>query len=103
MFDALVLIGGAKNVSALQANGAANAWVAETLKHCKAVGAAGDAVKLLQYPAGLAGITVSDSKATVEDGVVTGPAADATFAQSFINELKKHRAWDRKNVDALPA
>jgi catalase len=108
LFDALLLIGGAASVTTLEKNGAAQAWIAETLKHCKAVGASSEAVKLLAYPAGIAGLQISaagkEGKLTVDDGVVTvGSEADGAFGQAFVAELKKHRAWDRKNVDKLPA
>jgi len=111
IFDALVLIGGPANVATLQANGNALAFICEQLRHCKAVAAASEAVRLLQFPCGLAGLEVSapggSSKVTVDDGVVSlsapGGATQSEFTDAFINELKKHRAWARKNVNRIPA
>jgi len=106
LFDGLALVGGA-HVAELQANGNCLAFVAETLKHCKAVCAAAEAVQLLHYPAGVAGLALAkpgEGEGTVvDDGVVTAAEPKADFVQQFVTALKQHRAWARKGVDKIPA
>jgi len=113
VFDGLLLIGGPVHVATLETQGSALAFVCETLRHCKAVGACSDAVKLLLYPAGVAGIKLAGAgdagqgEVHEEDGVVTQarPAQGKlqAFTNAFIQALKQHRAWDRKGVDKIPA
>lgn len=112
-FDGLALIGGEASVATLEQTGSVSAFVCEALKHCKPVSASGDALRLLAYPAGVAGIALakpgsgaSDAGASVvDDGVVSSAAANpgAEHVSRLIEALKKHRAWDRKGVDKIPA
>lgn len=108
LFDGVALIGGEASVATLEQTGAVSAFLCETLKHCKPVCASGDALRLLAYPTGVAGIALAksgSSDSVADDGVVSSAAANpgADHAAKFIEALKKHRAWDRKGLEKIPA
>ena len=104
LFDSVALIGGS-HTSLLQANGNVKAFVAEALKHCKAVMATGNTIPLLTYPCQVAGITLSDGsdKLVNDQAVVTSGKQTKEVLTAFVEAMKLHRCWDRKGVDAIPA
>jgi catalase len=107
MYDALLIAGGRDSVATLERQGDALHFVNETFKHCKAIGALGEAVGLLGA-AQVGGVGVSDSaEPNVDVGVVTladGAAAAAVddFAERFVEAIAQHRHWSREQ-DRVPA
>lgn len=102
LFDAVAIVGGS-HIPALQAEGTVSGFLAEALKHHKAVAVSGEAVALIQFPCQLAGIQLTaDGTAVVNDqAVVTGQLGNDAI-KAFIDEMKKHRCWSR-NVLPIPA
>ena len=106
LFDGVALIGGEASVATLEQTGSVVGFLLEAFKHCKPICASGDALRLLLYPAGVAGITLAKlgaSEAVSDDGVVSSASPGKEHVSKFIDALKKHRAWERKGVDKIPA
>lgn len=71
LFDALYIPGG-DHVSTLMKQGRVIHWIREAFGHCKAIGATGEAVKLVQTACGVDGMTFSTNAGVVDAyGVVT--------------------------------
>ncbi len=106
MFDALFVPGGLSSVETLKTHGDALNFVNETFKHCKALGATGAGVMLLEA-SGLAGVSLADLSGDVvaASGVVTSrmPGESAEFTESFIEAIAQHRHWDRRMKEQVPA
>jgi catalase len=73
--------------------GNATHYILESYKHCKAIGCSGDAERLI--PRELIG----------RPGVVSAGAKPSwnEFSKKFVAAISNHRAWDRADVDAVPA
>jgi catalase len=100
LYDGVFVAGGRQSVDALRADGDALHFVAETFKHCKPLGAAGEGVDLLRA----AGIDPAASGA--EQGVVlaAGQTDAQSLAQQFMTALGQHRFWQRSSLAAaIPA
>ncbi|GII52343.1 catalase [Planotetraspora thailandica] len=103
LYDAVLVPGGPFSVRTLSEDGQAVHFVTEAYKHCKAVGALGEGVRLLDtahvgvWRAGSREGTVSDQ------GVVThlGPVSDE-FVEAFVAAVAVHRHWGR-DPDPVPA
>ncbi|MCU0684556.1 MAG: DJ-1/PfpI family protein [Polyangiaceae bacterium] len=94
LFDAVYVPGGAASVQALAAGGSAAPFLQETFRHCKAIGATGDAVPWVQKVLGLDQPTIG-----VNLGVVWGqPSELDTFTQGFVAAVAEHRHWQREHV-----
>ncbi len=103
LFDAVLVPPGA--AEALRTQGDAVHFIAEAFKHCKPIGALGEAVDLLPF-ARVEGIDLAGPGGVTEDkGVVTtrDPAATAEFARVFIHAIARHRHWNRETKAMVPA
>lgn len=103
LYDAVLVPGGDQSVRTLAEDGDAVHFVAEAFVHCKAVGALGAGIGLLER-AGINGVEVaSNGGGTVSDaGVVTGTGPGGDFAAKLIEAVRAHRHWTRKK-DHVPA
>ncbi len=89
VFDAVYVAGGA-GVNVLTEQPAALHFVAEAFKHCKPIGAAKDALKLLE-------------KAIPEIKIPAAGVCTNGKLQDFVNDIKQHRFWDREVNPVVPA
>jgi catalase len=107
LYDGVIVASGPESVSTLASDGDAVHFVLEAFKHCKPVGAFGEAVRLLE-DAGLHEVRLAAKDDTVitDQGVVTTPEAGGTlppgFVTSYLEALASHRAWQRP-TQAIPA
>jgi catalase len=117
MFDSLYVPGG-EHVSTLLKQGRVIHWVREAFGHCKAIGATGEAVKLVQTACAVEGMTFatgSDSDVVDSYGVVTAGGAgnvrsvgDAlkmvkgakNFLDAYAFNISQHRNFTRE-LDGL--
>ncbi len=90
LFDALYIPEGA-GLNELSANGDVAEFINDAYKHCKVIGADGDAT-------GLMSVTNFAAKAQNEDGglLLTSEAATPQFAADFIAAMGQHRYWERE-------
>ncbi|HEU0086163.1 MAG TPA: catalase [Pseudonocardiaceae bacterium] len=100
VYDAVVVPGGADSVRTLSGDGYAVHFVAEAIKHAKAVGALGAGVSLVERAAaGVVRVAGQDGSVTGDHGVISAAGADGTvpdeFVDAFCTALGQHRAWDR--------
>ncbi|MHB1152187.1 MAG: catalase [Eubacteriales bacterium] len=102
MYDAVYAAGGVKSTSTLMGQGDSIHFINEAFKHCKTIGASGEAVDFLcacQIPE----ITIAgDNQSTkpVSDfGVITvkNTSQMDNFCNEFINAIAQHRHWTRKS------
>ena len=93
-FDAVYIPDGAQAATGLAASGEVRHFLLEAYKHAKALGLGGDATIVLEK----AGLPYRDDAA---NGIVIG--SDAAIAERFIAAMGRHRAWDRADLDAVPA
>jgi catalase len=107
MYDAVLIAGGRESVETLRSHGDALHFVNETFRHCKTIGALGDAVRLLA-DSQIVGVDLSETGEPIADqGVVTlaGTAARTdtrAFSQRFVEMIGKYRHWEREK-DRVPA
>ncbi|MBR8829784.1 MAG: Catalase HPII [Chroococcopsis gigantea SAG 12.99] len=104
IFDAIYIPGGANSVKMLQANAEALHFIMEAFKHCKAIGATGEAVKLLET-AGITGVDISQNGLRSQSGVISSQETGdlSSFNQNFIDAIAEHRFWGRTFKTAVPA
>lgn len=107
VYDAVLVPGGQDSVAALSGDGYAVHFVAEAIRHAKAVGALGAGVSLVERASAGAVRVAGEGNAVVSDhGVVSvagnNGAVPAEFVDSFCTALGQHRAWER-NTAAIPA
>lgn len=116
MFDSIYIPGG-EHVATLIKQGRVIHWVREAFGHCKAIGATGEAVKLVQVACGVDGMAFS-TNADVTDsyGVVTAGGIDAgsgsvsdglkmlkgakNFLDAYAFNISQHRNFKRE-LDGL--
>ncbi|KAI0200752.1 catalase [Astrocystis sublimbata] len=90
MFDALFVPGGEESIKTLQKSGRAVHWIREAFGHLKAIGATGEAVKLLEHAISLPEIKMSDDGTTIESyGVVTIGKISPDSLKGAVNILKE--------------
>ncbi|WP_285495594.1 catalase [Actinomadura sp. NBRC 104425] len=104
LYDAVVIPGGEESVRTLSEDGDALHFVAETYKHCKAIGALDAGVELLGR-AGLSTLQIAtEGLVEVDQGVVTRRGAgapggpDDNFKRELINAIAAHRHWTRNKA-----
>ena len=107
VYDAVIVPGGTESVATLGQDGYAVHFVAEAIKHAKAVGALGAGTELVARAAnGSARVEVDGDRVGEDLGVVSAPGATGSvpdeFVESFCTALGRHRAWERR-TDAVPA
>jgi catalase len=115
LVDAVFIPGGEKSVVTLGKSGRALHWIREAFGHLKAIGATGEAVKLVNDTLALKQVSISFDHSAVESyGVVTVSQASAdsfreayeagknapSFVGKFIYAISCHRVWGRE-LDGL--
>lgn len=93
VFDALYVPGGADAAKSLSTSGLTLGTIAEAFKHLKAL-AFGDESVVLLAQAGIHG-------GAPQAGVLVGPAK--TIVTPFLEAIGRHRVWERKNLEGVPA
>ncbi|TVY36696.1 Catalase [Lachnellula subtilissima] len=97
MFDSIYIPGG-EHIAMLQKQGRVVHWVREAFGHCKAIGATGEAVKLVQTACGIEGMAFSTNAEVVDSyGVVT---AAGGFEPSGVKEALNMVKGAKGFVDA---
>lgn len=114
MFDSLYIPGG-EHVSTLMQQGRVIHWVREAFGHCKAIGATGEAVKLVKMACEVEGMVFGDADVVDSYGVVTasrvgGPESviegvkmvkgAKKFLDAYAWNISQHRNFQRE-VDGL--
>ncbi|KAK5034415.1 catalase 1 [Exophiala sideris] len=119
MFDAIFVPGGEKSIKTLMSNGLARFYVKEAFAHCKAIGATGEGVELVEAALKEApGATVAgkgtdavvdwygvvtaqtpDDESTVKKGIKMASEAK-DFTGKFFHNIAMHRNWQRE-LDGL--
>jgi len=103
LFDAVFVPGGDKSVHTLSTEPRAVEFVAEAYKHCKAIGATGEGMALLEA----AGISANDREPPRKGRKPSGPPGiaigkDASMngvAREFIEAVAQHRHWGRERQE----
>lgn len=90
LFDAVYIPHGL-GLNALAENDDALEYLNDAYKHCKVIGADGEASEIISA-APFAGKITNDD----EGVIVTSEIASEAFAQEFINAMTKHRFWHRE-------
>ena len=90
MFDAIYVPHGS-DLSEIADSGEVQEFLNDAYKHCKVIGADGEASKIVSNAPFIAEITNFDSGI-----VMTSEIATAGFAKEFINAMKMHRFWQRE-------
>ena len=116
MFDSLYLPGG-EHIGALAKQGRVIHWIREAFGHCKAIGATGEAVQLMQTAVGIDGMVFSSTADVVDCyGVVTAGGVGASvggvgqslkmlkgaknFLDAYAFSISQHRNFQRE-LDGL--
>ncbi|HEY1770268.1 MAG TPA: catalase [Chthoniobacterales bacterium] len=100
LFDATYIPGGAKSAASLAKDERALHFVNETYKHCKAIAATGEGVKLLRASA----IPLDDKSVKSDPAVFADGKSDAKKVSArFIKAIAQHRNWDREKIANIPA
>ncbi len=102
LYDAVYVPGGLKSVETIKTEADAIHFLNEQFRHCKAIAADDQAVKVLEatYIGNKLSEATKGSSAT--DGVIINSDA-AKLAREFISAIAKHRFWDREKPRKVPA
>ena len=108
LFDAVYVPGGAQSVETLLNEADAVHFINEMYKHCKAIGASGEGVELVDatYVGVIQpeGELVDGTPDLINEGVVVSKDSRASkIANDFISAIAKHRHWSRELEDLVPA
>ena len=94
LFDAVYIPGGAKSVTALQANAKSIHFVNEMYKHCKAIAATGEGIDLVRASA----IPTGEKKGS-DPALILGEKGDEKkIGAKFSKAIAQHRNWDREKA-----
>lgn len=112
MFDSLYIPGG-EHINKLIRQGRVVHWIREAFGHCKAIGATGEAIRLVQRCLGDTEIKFSSSNEAVDSyGVITAESVGRTgeriemkrgsknFLNSYAYNISQHRNFERE-LDGL--
>jgi catalase len=106
LYDAIYVPGGQKSIDSLEKQGYVINFINQAFKHCKAIGATSEAIKLLSKT-NIENINFDDlkTKGTVSDkGVVTSQLGSTSeFNEAFIAAIAQHRHWIREKTENVPA
>ena len=108
LYDALYIPGGADSAEMLRNQGDAQHFVNEMFKHCKAIGATGEGVQVLDNSQ-IKGVAIAAPNSTElvnQQGVITirDNSSISGFIQEFIKAVAKHRHWEREDhKNVVPA
>ena len=108
LFDAVYVPGGTQSVETLLEEADAVHFINEMYKHCKAIGASGEGIQLVDatYVGVIQpeGELVDGTPELIAEGVVVSKDARASkIANDFIAAIAKHRHWSRELEDLVPA
>ncbi|MGI9086537.1 MAG: catalase [Chthoniobacterales bacterium] len=99
LFDAVYIPGGAKSVSALQANAKTIHFVNEMYKHCKAIAATGEGVNLVRASSVPVPNGPNNTKGKSDPALIIDEKGDAKkISAGFIKAISQHRNWDREKM-----
>jgi catalase len=103
LYDAVLIPGGADAIRALSRDGKAVHFVGEAFRHCKAVGAVGDGIALLDAAHVTLAHRADGDRPAVDAGVVT-VAGHVTreFLEAFADAVAAHRHYERE-IAPVPA
>ena len=101
LYDALFVPCGKESAETMKSQGKALAFLSETFRHCKAIGALGAGINLLRE-ASIPDVRVSDGPTRSDQGVVTAGDINPGFLEAFKKALGI-RHWDREQKDKVPA
>lgn len=99
LFDAVWVAGG-ENAGMWAAEEDAIEFVRDAYKHCKAIGASGDGIGLLQA-ADIPAARAVDPEPP-DDATILAPAINAAVARRFLEAMAMHRLWTREPELHLP-
>ena len=95
LYDALFLPGGEASVRTLAADPRVLCFVDEAYRHCKTIGALGEARVIVEQV--LEKLGVGDDPAGPRAGVLLGEGGDAeSFTAEFAEAMRQHRHFDRE-------
>jgi catalase len=96
LFDAIYIPSGSQSANTLIGEAGAIHFINEAYKHCKAIAAAGDGVKVLQKSY----VPVGEKKpgASPDPGLLIDKAP-----KDFMDAIAKHRVWEREAQRKVPA
>jgi catalase len=78
-------------------------FINEAFKHCKAIGATSEAIKLLKET-DITDVKLSEAKLTSDKGVVTAQTpVTSSFNEALIAAIAQHRHWIREKDENIPA
>lgn len=102
LFDAVFIPSGVKSIAILQDEPDAIHFINEAYKHCKAIAADGEGIRLLNDT--YVGARLKQGNADAVSGVLTSERAKAgDLAADFIHAIAQHRFWQREKKDKVPA
>lgn len=106
MYDAVFIPGGYESVEAMKKQGDVRHFINEAFKHCKAIGATGEAINLLRAT-DLMELSFSESSEVSNDmGVITlmHPSEWDNYIHNFMHSIAQHRHWVRESIkEKVPA
>jgi catalase len=96
LFDAVYIPSGAQSANTLMGDARAIHFINEAYKHCKAIAANGDGMKVLQRTH----IVPGENKPGLpkDPGLIIDKAP-----KDFIDAIAKHRVWEREKQRSVPA
>jgi catalase len=95
LFDAIYIPGGRKSVDALKRRGDVHAFIRDGWRHCKALGASGEAAELL---AGLPGVRSGKALRSTHGVVTTTDKASEAMGRAFVQAIAGGRHWVRETL-----
>lgn len=104
LFDALFVPGGAKSVAALKEDARSSLFIKETYKHCKTIGASGEAIDLVAEALEKGGLPLGLDRVSImsaDNGIIV-EGTGKKLADSFIESASKHRVWNRITPELIP-
>jgi catalase len=101
LFDAAFVPGGEQSIAALSKDARAKLFIAETYKHCKAIGAADEGTGFVSSALSAFGLNGTDLL-TAENGVTLETKGTAKAAKNFASAVAQPRIYGRKMIDDVP-
>ena len=103
LYDAVYVPGGTNSVATLEAEANAVHFLNEAFKHCKAIAADDQAIRVLEATYFSKKLPADFSDETVlKEGIAMGDDANK-LGRQFIKAIAQHRFWDREKPRQVPA
>jgi catalase len=100
LYDAVFVPGGAESAKALAGEDDVRRFLGDQYRHCKTIGARGEAVEVLMAALAPLGVDVGEG-GSGDPGIVTGDAGDPeAFARAFADALRQGRHYGREKEPA---